>query len=117
MPGRAASLNSVHPIFPRGTAMSPALKLALAAALTLPAHSTFPQSWPTHSIRLISPFAPGGGTDIMARALAPKLSAGLGQPVVVDNRGGAGGMVGVDIAAKAPPDGYTIVIGTIGNIA
>jgi tripartite-type tricarboxylate transporter receptor subunit TctC len=97
--------------------MSPARKLALAAVLTLVTHSALSQSWPTHSIRLISPFAPGGGTDIMARALAPKLSAALGQQVIVDNRGGAGGMVGVDIAAKAAPDGYTIVIGTIGNIA
>ncbi|HEY9445446.1 MAG TPA: tripartite tricarboxylate transporter substrate binding protein, partial [Burkholderiales bacterium] len=68
-------------------------------------------------IRLISPFAPGGGTDITCRSIAPKLSAALGQQVVVDNRGGAGGMVGVELAAKAPPDGYTLVLGTIGPIA
>jgi tripartite-type tricarboxylate transporter receptor subunit TctC len=66
---------------------------------------------------LISPFAPGGGTDITCRAMAPRLSAALGQQVVVDNRGGAGGMVGVDLAAKSPPDGYTLVLGTIGSIA
>ena len=75
------------------------------------------QTYPNKAIRLISPFAPGGGADITARAIASKLSPGLGQQVLVDNRGGAGGMVGVDMAAKAPADGYTIVVGTIGNIA
>jgi tripartite-type tricarboxylate transporter receptor subunit TctC len=75
------------------------------------------QTWPTKPIRFISPFAPGGGADITARAIAAKLSTTLGQQVLVDNRGGAGGMVGVEIAAKSPPDGYTIVLGTSGNIA
>lgn len=75
------------------------------------------QSWPTRSVRLISPFAPGGGADITSRAVAQKLSVTLGQQVIVDNRGGAGGMVGVDVAAKSPPDGYTLVMGTIGPIA
>lgn len=92
-------------------------KLLVGAILALVTATAFAQSWPTRSIRLISPFAPGGGTDITARAIAPKLSATLGQQVVVDNRGGAGGMVGVELGAKAPADGYTIVIGTIGNIA
>jgi tripartite-type tricarboxylate transporter receptor subunit TctC len=75
------------------------------------------QSWPTRPVRLISPFAPGGGADITSRALAQKLSPALGQQVVVENRGGAGGMIGVDMAAKAPADGYTMVLGTIGPIA
>jgi len=75
------------------------------------------QSWPTRPVRLISPFAPGGGADITSRALAQKLSTSLGQQVVVENRGGAGGMIGVDMAAKAPADGYTMVLGTIGPIA
>lgn len=75
------------------------------------------QSWPARSVRLISPFAPGGGADITSRAVAQKLSAALGQQVIVDNRGGAGGMLGVDLAAKSPPDGYTLVMGTIGPIA
>jgi tripartite-type tricarboxylate transporter receptor subunit TctC len=66
---------------------------------------------------LISPFAPGGGADITSRALALKLSPALGQQVVVENRGGAGGMIGVDMATKAPADGYTMVLGTIGPIA
>jgi tripartite-type tricarboxylate transporter receptor subunit TctC len=75
------------------------------------------QSWPAKPVRFISPFAPGGGADITARVIAQKLTDSLGQQVLVDNRGGAGGMIGVDLGAKAPPDGYTVVLGTIGNIA
>lgn len=75
------------------------------------------QTWPSRSVRLISPFAPGGGADFTSRAIAQKLTASLGQQVIVDNRGGAGGMLGVDLAAKSPPDGYTLVLGTIGPIA
>jgi tripartite-type tricarboxylate transporter receptor subunit TctC len=81
------------------------------------AGSAVAQSWPNRSVRLISPFAPGGGADITSRALAQKLTVALGQQVIVDNRGGAGGMLGVDLAAKSPPDGYTLVMGTIGPIA
>jgi len=75
------------------------------------------QSWPARPVRLISPFAPGGGADITSRAVAQKLTGLLGQQVIVDNRGGAGGMLGVDLAAKSPADGYTLVMGTIGPIA
>ena len=75
------------------------------------------QSWPARPIRWVSPFAPGGGADITSRAIAQKLGPALGQQVIVDNRGGAGGMVGTEIAAKSPPDGYTVVLGTIGPIA
>jgi tripartite-type tricarboxylate transporter receptor subunit TctC len=97
--------------------MPKTFKLLTGATLALATAAAFAQTYPTRSIRLISPFAPGGGTDITARAIAPKLTSAFGQQVIVDNRGGAGGMVGVEIAAKAPADGYTIVIGTIGNIA
>ncbi len=73
--------------------------------------------WPAKPIRWISPFAPGGGADITSRIIAQKLSPALNQQVLVDNRGGAGGNIGVDIAAKSAPDGYTVVLGTIGPIA
>ena len=68
------------------------------------------QKFPDKPIRFIVPFPPGGGNDILARLLAPKLSESLGQPVVIDNRAGAGGNIGADLAAKSAPDGYTIVI-------
>ncbi len=70
------------------------------------------QSWPEKPLRFIVPFPPGGSTDVVARALAEKLRDRLGQPVVVENRAGAGGTIGSDIAAKAAPDGYTLLIGT-----
>jgi tripartite-type tricarboxylate transporter receptor subunit TctC len=74
-------------------------------------------AWPAKPLRWISPFAPGGGADITSRIIAQKLGPALNQQVLVDNRGGAGGNIGVDIAAKSPPDGYTLVLGTIGPIA
>jgi len=86
-------------------------------ALAIASASAFAQSWPMRPIRLIVPFTPGGGVDLTGRVLAPKLSEALGQTVIVENRGGAGGLIGVDLGAKASPDGYTVVIGTIGNIA
>ena len=90
----------------------------LAAALALLAPAAVPaQSYPAKSIRWISPFAPGGGADVTSRAIAQKLTETWGQQVVVDNRGGAGGNIGVELGAKAAPDGYTITLGTIGPMA
>jgi tripartite-type tricarboxylate transporter receptor subunit TctC len=66
-------------------------------------------AWPVKTVRVIVPFAPGGGSDLTARPVAQKLSEALGQQFVIDNRGGAGGAIGMELTAKAPPDGYTVM--------
>ena len=71
-------------------------------------------SWPSRPIRLIVPFPPGGGTDLVGRSVGNKLNEALAQKIVIDNRGGAGGNIGTELAAHAEPDGYTMLIGNIG---
>ncbi len=78
---------------------------AVSLAATLPS-----DGYPARPIRLVTPFPPGGGTDILSRALAPRLSENLGGSVIVENRAGAGGLVGIEAVAKSPPDGYTIML-------
>ena len=80
--------------------------LALLGTFSVQAQDTYP----SRPVRMILPFPPGGGTDILGRMIAERLSAALGQPVVTENRGGAGGNVGAEAAARAAPDGYTIVL-------
>src|SRR5918996_2410992 len=75
------------------------------------------QQYPTKPIRIVVPFPPGGFSDVFARIIGNKMNESWGQQVVVDNRPGAGGNIGADIVAKAPPDGYTLVMGTIGTHA
>lgn len=92
------------------------LALCASVAAFFMASSVAAQSaWPTKPVRIVVPFAPGGTTDILARAVAPELSKAFGQPFIVDNRAGAGGNVGADIVAKAPADGYTLLMGTVGT--
>ena len=74
-------------------------------------------AWPTKPVRIVVPFAAGGTTDILARAVAPELSKAFGQPFIIENRGGAGGNLGADIVAKSPADGYTLLMGTVGTQA
>ena len=88
--------------------------ITLAAAMLAASGNAYcADAWPTRSIRFIVPYPPGGPTDLMARSMSGRLSEALVQSVVVDNRPGAGGNVGVEVAAKAPPDGYTMLMGAI----
>lgn len=91
-------------------------RLALATWMGLWAWMAVAQEWPTKPIRLVVTFPPGGSSDAAARIVAPRLAERLGQPVVVDNRPGAGGGVGLDLVAKSPADGYTIVLASAGGL-
>jgi tripartite-type tricarboxylate transporter receptor subunit TctC len=94
--------------------MNRLLPAVLAASLSLAAQA---QTWPTKPIRLLVPFAPGGTSSIVARSIGAEMEKGLGQPIIIDNRPGGGGNVAMQEAARAEPDGYTLIIGHIGTLA
>ena len=89
----------------------------LAGMFWLACSGAFAQSYPIKPIRMIVPFVPGGPNDLLARMVGQKITEQLLQPVVIENRGGAGGTVGLDAAARAPGDGYTLSMGGSSNMA
>ncbi len=92
-----------------------ALLAVAATALTLALPVAAQSTWPSRPVKIVVPFAPGGTTDILARAMAPELSRAFGQSFIVENRAGAGGNLGADVVAKSPADGYTLLMGTVGT--
>jgi len=89
--------------------------LVLGMFATVGVQTLAQQAWPSKPVRIVVPFAPGGTTDILARAIAPELSRVFGQTFYVENKAGAGGNLGAEIVAKAPNDGYTLLMGTVGT--
>lgn len=97
--------------------MQASRRLVLAFAATLMSGSALAQAWPSKPIRIVVPFPPGGGTDIIARETSERVSKATGWTFVIDNKPGAGGNLGVDSVAKSPADGYTLVLGQTSNLA
>lgn len=92
-------------------------RAVLALSIALACGAVQAQGYPARPIRLVVPFPPGGGTDILAREVANKVATTEGWTIVIDNKPGSGGNIGVDVAAKAAPDGYTLVLGQTSNLA
>src|SRR3989454_5286466 len=86
------------------------VKLILIAALVIAAPAAIAQQYPTKPVRIIVPFAPGGGSDFIARFMAQRLTEGLGRQVIVENKPGAGGVLGIEAGIKSAPDGYTLTL-------
>ena len=93
------------------------MKRSLLAVVLIVSAQAYAQTYPAKPVRLVVPFPPGGPTDVVARGIAQKMTEGLGQTVVIENRGGAGGALGTELVAKSPADGYTLLLGTIGGLA
>jgi tripartite-type tricarboxylate transporter receptor subunit TctC len=97
--------------------MNPTTMLGLATALLLATSAAYAQPYPDRPIRMVIPYTPGGAIDIVARRVTQEWVGKLGQQIVLDNRGGAGGTIGTEMVAKAPPNGYTILYGNIGPLS
>src|SRR5687767_11357114 len=82
----------------------------VGAGILMAASSAWAQAWPSRSVRYVLPYAPGGGTDILMRIIAPRLGEALGQQILIDNRPGGSSRIGTEIVAKAVPDGYTVLL-------
>src|SRR5689334_20893569 len=93
------------------------MRVLLACALAVTAAAAGAQAFPTRPIKLVVPFPPGGAVDFYARVVQPALTEVLGQQIIIENRAGASGMVGAELVAKAPPDGYTLLVGNIASLA
>src|ERR1700680_2774446 len=91
--------------------------LASALAIALAAGATRAEDYPSHPIRLIVPYAAGGGADSVARIVAKRVSENVGQPILIENRGGAGSIIGTEVVKKSDPDGYTLLLGQSGPIS
>jgi tripartite-type tricarboxylate transporter receptor subunit TctC len=98
------------------TTVAPVASLSVAVFVVFAAAPAQAQSWPAKPIRLIVPNAPGGGTDTVARAIAERLTPALGQQIIVDNRGGAGGGIAAELVARSPKDGYTLLLGSAATL-
>ncbi len=109
------SLNRNHEVFMHRIA--PSIALLCIATVPVIGNAAPAKAYPDKAVRLLVLSPPGGGSDITARAIAQKLTDKWGQNVIVDNRSGAGGVIGMETTAKAPPDGYTMVLGSIGPVA
>src|ERR1041384_8790621 len=90
------------------------MRTLLALLLALASNLAYAQAYPAKPVRLIIPFPPGGSNDLVGRAVAVQLGERLGQSILVDNRGGGGGTIGINAAAKSPPDGYTLLLTSVG---
>ncbi len=111
------NVNDAPPSRGRRAFVGAATAIALAAAAPTARAAGPADAFPSKPVRIVVPFTPGGSTDILARAIGERLAQAWGQPVVIENKPGAGGNVGVELVAKSPPDGHTIVMGHIGTFA